>query len=93
MKEKRKSVRGEGEKKGKNVTYDREVSRDWRAKLNEFWFWFFDQFCVSLMYFFFDKRGWGGFDRAYMRHSTIGSMIGKRSRMTCFFFSSNREFI
>lgn len=21
-----------------------------------------------------------------MRHSTIGSMIGKRSRMTCFFF-------
>lgn len=49
MKEKRKSVRGEGEKKGKNVTYDREVSRDWRAKLNEFWFWFFGQFCVSLM--------------------------------------------
>lgn len=38
------------------------------------------------MYFFFDKRGWGGFDRAYMRHSTIGSMIGKRSMMTCFFY-------
>lgn len=38
-KEKRKSVRGEGEKKRKkNVTYDREVSRDWRARLNEFWF-------------------------------------------------------
>lgn len=36
-------------KKGKNVTYDREVSRDWRARLNEFWFWFFGQFCVSLM--------------------------------------------
>lgn len=42
MKEKRKSVRGEGEKKGKNVTYDREVSRDWRARLKSFGFdfWF-----------------------------------------------------
>lgn len=53
-KEKRKSARGDGEKKRKkNVTYDREVSRDWRAKLNEFWFLVFWSILCQLDVFFF----------------------------------------
>lgn len=59
-KEKRKSVRGEGEKKGKNVTYDREVSRDWRARLNEFWFLVFWSILCQLDVIFFLTSGSGG---------------------------------